>query len=129
AVEADWPDAARIDRYVRHREPDVSEEQAFARFPTWMWRNREAHDFVDWLRIYNHGRADKVEFRGLDVYSLQASIGRVLAYLDRADPAAARKARQRYGCLMPWQSEPASYGRRAMIGGEDCEAEVVAQLR
>src|SRR3954471_25015432 len=53
AVEADWPDAARIDRYVRHGSPEPTREQAFARFPTWMWRNQEVREFVDWLRHQN----------------------------------------------------------------------------
>src|SRR3954466_8250118 len=76
AVEADWPDAARIDRYVRHLSPEPSREQAFARFPTWMWRNQEVREFVDWLREYNEPRQpdERVEFRGLDVYSMSASI-------------------------------------------------------
>ena len=131
AVEADWPDAARIDRYVRHRPHAPSEETAFARFPTWMWRNREVHDFVDWLRVHNerHMPDARVEFRGLDVYSLRASIAAVLAYLRRVDPDAAKEARRRYGCLTPWQDEPARYGHRAMMGAETCEREAVAQLR
>jgi erythromycin esterase-like protein len=131
AVEADWPDAARIDTYVRHGAARQSEAQAFARFPTWMWRNREVHDFVDWLRIENEHRAPdaRVEFRGLDVYSLSGSIAAVLAYLDRVDPAAASEARRRYGCLSPWQDEPARYGRRAMMGADTCEDAVVAQLK
>ena len=130
AVEADWPDAARIDRHVRHRAPEPSEEQAFARFPSWMWRNAEVLEFVEWLRQENEHRPNgkRVEFRGLDVYSLRASIAAVLAYLDRVDPDAAREARQRYGCLTPWQSDPARYGHRATMGGETCEQEVRAQL-
>jgi len=130
AAEADWPDAVRIDRYVRHRAPEPTRTQAFARFPTWMWRNREVSDFVDWLRHENKTRADaaRVEFRGLDIYSLNTSIAAVLAYLDRVDPDAAVLARRRYGCLTPWQDEPARYGHRALMGGDTCEDEVTAQL-
>lgn len=131
AVEADWPDAARIDNYVRHRASDAGEDEAFARFPTWMWRNREVHDFVDWLRAHNEQRPmeNRVEFRGLDVYSLGSSIDTVLRYLDRVDPQAAKEARQRYGCLTPWQSDPVKYGRAALSGRADCEDEAVTQLR
>ena len=131
AVEADWPDAARIDRFVRHREPETSEEEAFARFPAWMWRNREVHDFVDWLRAHNENLTldERAEFRGLDVYSLAASIDAVLRYLDRVDPEGAEEARTRYGCLTPWQSEPQHYGRAALSGRVDCEEEAVSQLR
>jgi len=131
AVEADWPDAARIDRFVRHRTPEPSEEQAFARFPTWMWRNVEVHDFVLWLRDHNEraAAAERVEFRGLDIYSLGSSMAAVLAYLDKNDPQAAKEARRRYGCLTPWQDEPARYGRAVLHGRKPCEPEVAAQLQ
>jgi erythromycin esterase-like protein len=131
AVEADWPDAARIDRYVRHREPEPSRSEAFARFPTWMWRNTDVMALVDWLRDHNQNLPSdrRVWFHGLDLYSLGASIDGVLAYLDRVDPEAAKIARHRYGCLTPWQEEPADYGRTVHYGNRDpCEDEVVAQL-
>jgi erythromycin esterase-like protein len=129
AVEADWPDAARIDRYVRGVARDPREQEpAFSRFPRWMWRNAEVLEFVDWLKGHNAGRAQQVEFRGLDIYSLHASIAEVLTYLDRVDPVAARMARYRYGCLTPWQADPARYAQHAMIGGPTCETEVRDQL-
>jgi erythromycin esterase-like protein len=130
AVEADWPDAGRIDRYVRHLQPETKREAAFARFPSWMWRNVEVREFVDWLRAENETRAPalRVEFRGLDIYSLGTSMAAVLAYLDRVDPQAAKAARWRYGCLTPWQRDPARYGHRALMGADTCENEVVAQL-
>lgn len=130
AVEADWPDAARIDRYVRHGKPETEERQAFARFPSWMWRNQEVEEFVHWLRTENEHRKpqDRVEFRGLDIYSLSASIEAVLNYLDGVDGQEARRARYRYGCLTPWQNSPAAYGRHTLMGGESCETEVSEQL-
>ena len=130
AVEADWPDAARIDRYVRHKSLVPSKEQAFDRFPSWMWRNVEVLEFVEWMRLENQHRPDaqRVEFRGLDIYSLRTSIAAVLAYLDGIDPDAAADARRRYGCLTPWQSDPARYGHRAQMGGDTCEAAVRQQL-
>ena len=72
AIEGDWPDAARIDHYVRHREYRPSEWTAFSRFPVWMWRNNEVRAFVDWLRGYNadHKPTSRVAFHGLDLYSL-----------------------------------------------------------
>ncbi|WP_027170508.1 erythromycin esterase family protein [Mesorhizobium sp. WSM3224] len=132
AVEADWPDAGRIDRHVRLMQPGTYDEQAFARFPTWMWRNEEVAAFVEWLRRHNEGLsvANRIEFRGLDVYSLRGSIAAVLDYLGKVDPPAAKRARQRYGCLTPWQREPSSYGRALTMSEHDsCEEEVVAQLR
>ncbi len=132
AVEADWPDAARIDHFVRDRDVPRGEWQAFARFPTWMWRNRDVRDFVDWLRDHNQGRERerRVRFAGLDLYGMHNSIAAVLHYLERTDPLTADLARHRYGCLTPWQSDPAAYGRAALTGEyRSCEPEVVRMLR
>jgi protein-L-isoaspartate(D-aspartate) O-methyltransferase len=131
AIEGDWPDAARIDHYVRHREYRPSEWTAFSRFPTWMWRNNEVRAFVDWLRDYNGARKPpmRVAFHGLDLYSLYDSIRAVLEYLDEVDPASAKVARERYGCLTPWQSDPATYGYAALTGKyPTCESDVVHAL-
>jgi protein-L-isoaspartate(D-aspartate) O-methyltransferase len=133
AVEADWPDAARVDRYVRHAPPVPEPTPAFSRFPTWMWRNKEVHTFVEWLRAWNGELADPVRttgFYGLDLYSLFSSIAAVLRYLDEVDPAAAAVARHRYGCLSPWEREPAVYGRAAVTGQyRICEEPVTQMLR
>jgi protein-L-isoaspartate(D-aspartate) O-methyltransferase len=131
AIEGDWPDVARLDHYVRHFEYPPSEWTAFARFPTWMWRNNEVRSFVDWLHAYNAGRKleDRVAVYGLDLYSLYTSIRSVLKYLDAVDPDSARVARQRYGCLSPWQGDPATYGHAALTGAyRTCEKEVVRIL-
>jgi len=132
AVEADWPDAARIDDYVRHQAKRPRRGETFVRFPTWMWRNREVLTFADWLRRHNEGlpASRRTSFHGLDVYSLSESINAVIAYLDKTDPEAAVRARHRYGCLLPWQEEPAHYGRAVMYGGRpSCEQAVVSELR
>jgi erythromycin esterase-like protein len=131
AVEADWPDAASIDRHVRHKPPLAMAEPAFSRFPTWMWRNEEVAEFVAWLRGFNAGQgsADRAGFYGLDLYNLSASIHAVVDYLDRVDPEAAALARERYGCLRPWQAEPELYGRISRAQGfGSCEKAVLAQL-
>ena len=132
AIEGDWPDAARVDHYVRHLEYPPSEWTAFARFPTWMWRNNEVRDFVDWLRKHNAAtkHESRVAFHGLDLYSLYVSIRSVLNYLDQVDPDAAKVARQRYGCLTPWQGDPATYGHAALTGSyRTCEPYVVRALK
>jgi protein-L-isoaspartate(D-aspartate) O-methyltransferase len=131
AIEGDWPDAARVDHYVRHLEYPPSEWTAFARFPVWMWRNNEVRAFIDWLRHHNAALKDasRVAFHGLDLYSLYDSIRAVLKYLDRVDPHSARVARERYGCLTPWQSDPATYGHAALTGAyPTCEPDVVRVL-
>ena len=134
AIEADWPDVARIDRWVRQRPPPAGPdgEPPFARFPTWMWRNAQARDFFAWLHAWNRDRPprQRAAVHGIDIYSLGASIRAVLAWLDANDPAAAAAARRRYGCLSPWQREPQEYGQAVLMGAQDpCESATVAQLR
>ena len=133
AVEADWPDAAAIDRHVRHRPPRAGAEPPFQRFPTWMWRNTEVAALIDWVRAHNERRTDaahQVGFYGLDLYNMSGSIAAVLDYLDKVDPQAARVARERYSCLTPWQKDPSTYGRAVLSAGyEKCEQAVVAQCR
>jgi protein-L-isoaspartate(D-aspartate) O-methyltransferase len=132
AIEADWPDAARVDDYVLGvpRRSTV-EFTPFGRFPTWMWRNGEVHDFADWLRAYNADHpAARIGFHGLDLYSLFTSIAAVLSYLDRVDPDAARVARHRYAALTPWQKDPAAYGKAVLVGRyKSSEEAVVSMLR
>jgi erythromycin esterase-like protein len=131
AVEADWPDAGHVDRYVRGLAPSAWKRHIFSRFPTWMWRNTDVRAFAHWLHHYNHQKAPelRVEFRGLDVYSLRNSIHEVLNYLEQVDPQLAHEARRRYGCLTPWQDDPALYGHFVERGGVmPCEHAVVDQL-
>jgi erythromycin esterase-like protein len=135
AVEADWPDAYRVNRYVRGAGADASANDAlgdFKRFPTWMWRNTDVLDFVEWLRDHNDALSDqarKVGFYGLDLYSLFTSIEAVLAYLDKVDPEAARRARYRYSCFEDFSEDSQAYGYAASFGlSEPCENEVVSQL-
>ena len=131
AIEADWPDAAAVDRHVRGR-PRERSWVPFSRFPVWMWRNRETHELVEWLYHYNQevrDPAQQVSFHGLDLYSLHTSASEVIAYLDHVDPEAAAVARQRYGCLTPWQGDPAAYGKAALVERlATCESAVVSML-
>ena len=135
AVEADWPDAWRVNRYVRglSDDPDASAAlSGFQRFPAWMWRNTEVRDFVEWLRNYNtgRGRQSQVGFYGIDLYSLFASIRAVLTYLDRTDPEAARRARARYACFDHANEDSQAYGYAASFGlSPSCEDEAIEQLR
>jgi erythromycin esterase-like protein/adenine/guanine phosphoribosyltransferase-like PRPP-binding protein len=134
AVEADWPDAYRVNRYVRGESADedaVASLEDFGRFPMWMWRNADVLDFVGWMRAHNDTQpADqRVGFYGLDLYSLRASIDAVLVYLDRVDPAAARRARTRYGCFDQFGDQMQQYGYAASFGlTPTCEREVLAEL-
>jgi erythromycin esterase-like protein len=104
----------------------------FRRFPSWMWRNRDVLQFVEWMRARNDSHAypaTKVRFYGLDLYSLQASIEAVIDYLDRIDPQEAQRARDRYSCFDHVGAEGQAYGYAlAYQGAIPCENEVVAQL-
>jgi erythromycin esterase-like protein len=134
AVEADWPDAYRVNRYVRGAPEDADAEESlggFRRFPTWMWRNAEVLDFVGWLRGHNDARpADQgAGFYGLDLYSLHVSVDAVIDYLDRVDPAGADRARERYACFEHFGGEAQDYGRAVTLGiSESCRDGVVEQL-
>ena len=135
AVEADWPDAYRVNRFVRHLSDDTEPLDAladFRRFPSWMWRNTDVVDFVGWLREHNQriaGDERKVGFYGVDLYSLFTSIEAVIGYLQKVDPAAAQRARQRYACFDHFGDDSQAYGYATAFGvAESCEDEVVAQL-
>ena len=134
AVEADWPDAYRVNRYVRGEGDDQDAAEAlggFKRFPTWMWRNTAVVDFVGWLRGYNAAlpEAARAGFYGLDLYSLFSSIDAVIRYLDTIDPEAARRARHRYACFEHFSQDSQAYGYATTAGlAESCEDAAIAQL-
>lgn len=134
AVEADWPDAARVNRFVRGRSEDADAVDAlagFKRFPQWMWRNADVLDFIGWLREYNDGQREerRTGFYGLDLYSLRTSIEAVLTYLSKVDPASARRARVQYGCFDHFGKDTQSYGLATGMGlSPDCEEAVINEL-
>ncbi|MDQ4121219.1 MAG: erythromycin esterase family protein [Acidobacteriota bacterium] len=135
AVEADFPDAYRVNRYIRGVGKDQTANDAlsdFNRFPLWMWRNADVLDLVGWLRAHNDKfpkQEQKAGFYGIDLYSLHASIEAVLKYLEKVDPDAARRARYRYGCFEDFGEDPQTYGYAAGFNMEmSCEKEVINQL-
>jgi protein-L-isoaspartate(D-aspartate) O-methyltransferase len=132
AVEGDWPDAAAYDRLIRGKGVHPERPAPFRRFPTWMWRNSVMPGLLRDLKAINSDRApeEMAGFYGLDIYNMNASIAAVLDHLDEHDPEAAAVARERYGCLTPWQADPATYGRAALRSGyARCEEPVVEQCR
>lgn len=135
AVEADWPDAYRVNRHVRGLSNDRHAADAlddFQRFPLWMWRNSEIVALVDWLRAYNREQRQEaaVGFYGLDLYSLYSSLAAVVAYLEQLDPEAAERARERYSCFDHAAGEAQDYGYSVLFRGQpSCEHEVVEQLQ
>ena len=135
AVEADWPDAYRVNRFVRGENEDADATEAlggFRRFPQWMWRNADVLDFVGWLRAHNDAHREasqRVGFYGLDLYSMHASMAAVLNYLDTVDPPAAARARARYACFDAFGPEPQAYGYAATLGlSPSCATAVLNQL-
>ena len=130
AVEADWPDAAAVDRDIRVKPHTSMKPAPFQRFPTWMWRNAEFDEFTRYLQTHNSAKDadDRVAFYGLDLYNMSASIAAVLAYLDSVDEAAAAVARSRYGCLQAWSDDPVAYGRAALTPGFSVCEKPVTQI-
>ena len=136
AVEADWPDALQASRFVQLASSDQTADEAlsgFQRFPQWMWRNAEVVEFLYWLRLHNARIAEpgqRIGFFGLDLYSLRKSMSAVVAYLEQADPEAARAARERYGCFDHLAEDPEHYAYVTRFGlKKDCADEVMRQLQ
>ena len=132
-VEADWPDAYRVNRYVRHESDDTSAVEAlddFKRFPTWMWRNVDVVEFVEWLYEHNDGLPPEQQtgFYGMDLYALHASMRAVLQYLDARNPDVARRVRERYACFDRYGEDPQNYAYAETFGLESCEDDVIAVL-
>jgi erythromycin esterase-like protein len=134
AVEADWPDAYRVNRWVRGASEESGPEAAladFTRFPRWMWRNTDIVALAGWMREHNATRPadDRAGFYGLDLYSMHRSIDAVLGYLKKVDPEAAKRARYRYGCFETFGEDPQAYGYASSFGlSKTCEDEVTAEL-
>ena len=134
AIEGDWPDAYRVNRYVRGLGEDPSAVEAlggFRRFPTWMWRNTDVVDFLDWQRSFNDAlpEASRSGFYGMDLYSLHSSVEAVLQYLEKTRPETARLARERYACFDRFGEDSQVYGlMTGLRGAEGCEDEVIAML-
>jgi erythromycin esterase-like protein len=133
AVEADWPDAYRVNQFVRHQGDDQEAIDAlagFQRFPTWMWRNADVLDFIGWLRNFNEHHLRPIGFYGLDLYSLHASMRAVLDFLDKVDPEAARRARYRYACFEHFGEDTQAYGYATSFGlSKSCENEALSQCQ
>src|SRR6185503_5450460 len=135
AVEGDWPDCYRVNRYVKGM-PDSGASafdvlHAFERWPTWMWANREVVELIEWMRAWNRGKPDEhqVGFFGLDVYSLWDSMRAVTQYLERLDPNLAANARRAYNCFEPYAEDVQDYARATAMVPTSCEDEAVAVLR
>jgi erythromycin esterase-like protein len=135
AVEGDWPDCYRVNRYVKgYRDAGAGAREvlhAFERWPTWMWANEEIVELAEWLRDHNHGRAadQRVGFYGLDVYSLWDSLYEVMGFLKRVDPSALAAAREAYRCFEPYGEDVQEYARATRFVPESCQDEAVALLR
>ena len=134
AIEGDWPDTYRLNRFVRGDGDDRAAAAAltgYRRFPTWMWRNTDMVAFIDWLRAFNLQRSEdrRVGIYGLDLYSLRTSMVEVMDYLARTDPAAAERARSRYACFDHFDGDPQRY---SLLAGLDvtvsCRQQVLAML-
>ena len=132
AIEGDWPDAERVNRYVRGLGDDRTAVQAlsgFTRFPEWMWPNAPTRDLIEWMRTYNAGKPaeQQIGFYGMDLYSLTESADAVVSGLAAIDPAAAQRTRERYRCFQPYRDRPETYGAAAAErSSRSCQDEAAA---
>jgi erythromycin esterase len=135
AVEGDWPDCYRVNRYIKgyeFQDKDAKDVlKMFDRWPTWMWANWEIVALVNWLKEYNAAQPPelKVGFYGLDVYSLWESMDTMISYLDKADPDAAVLARDAVRCFDSHGSDEHDYARSVFEVPETCREEVVRLLK
>jgi erythromycin esterase-like protein len=132
-IEGDWPDADRVNRYVRGLGDDRSAQGAladFADFPRWMWRNAEFREFVEALRTHNASLppTERVGVYGMDVYNLFGAADAVVSYLDAEDRAAAERARAHYRCFARYRPDPARYGEAARRPARSCQRQAAAVL-
>jgi erythromycin esterase-like protein len=135
AVEGDWPDCYRVNRFVKGYDDAAETAQdaleAFRRWPTWMWANEEVRDLTSWMKEYNSSwpRKEQVGFYGLDVYSLWDSLHQVLGYLRKADSEAFAAARRALRCFEPYGEDAQEYARATVLVPHSCQDEVVNLLR
>lgn len=133
AVEGDWPDCYRLNRYVKNYADAGNSAydvlQVFNRWPTWMWANWEIVALAEWLRQHNAEASSAVGFYGLDVYSLWESMEAIIDYLERVDPEAAQIARRAYLCFEPYSEDAQAYAWSTAIVPESCEEEVIDLLQ
>jgi len=134
AVEGDWPDCYRLNRFVKGYDLDNKSAfkvlLGFGRWPTWMWANWEIVALADWLQKHNKGLPAnrRVGFYGLDVYSLWESMENIMQYLKKTDPVALKKANEAFQCFEPYRKDETSYARASQLVPELCQTEVVELL-
>lgn len=137
AVEGDWPDCYRLNRYVKsYSDAGKSAFEVvhnFNRWPTWMWANWEVIEFIEWLRNFNRQIKQEnnngVGFYGLDVYSLGESLDAIMEYLKKTDPSAYEKAKAATQCFEPYGYEGTDYARSTRLVPKTCEHEVIDLLK
>jgi len=134
AVEGDWPDCYRLNRYVKNYPAAGANAfevlHAFNRWPTWMWANWEIVALAEWLHKHNKPLSlnQKVGFYGLDVYSLGESLEAILDYLKKTDPHAYQTALDAVTCFEPYGFEGSDYARHTHLVPASCETEVIDLL-
>jgi erythromycin esterase-like protein len=134
AVEGDWPDCYRVNRYIKGYEQQDAEAHEvlkdFNRWPTWMWANWEIASLVSWLKDYNKRLQPdkKVGFYGLDMYSLWESMDEMVSYLEKTDPLAARMARQAVECFQPYGRDEQRYARAQFTLDDSCREPLIKLL-
>jgi erythromycin esterase-like protein len=134
AVEGDWPDCYRVNRYVKNLSGSGSSApevlQCFNRWPTWMWANWEIVSLVEWMHKHNRNKPlnERAGFYGLDVYSLWESLDELKKYLVHKDPETYQVAENAFKCFEPYSPEGQAYARASYRSPISCEDEVIDLL-
>ena len=135
AVEGDWPDCFKVNKYIKGYHDSGKNAydvlHSFNRWPTWMWANKEMVELVEWLKQYNlnnNNKQKKVGFYGLDLYSLWESMDEIIKYLKKVDPSALKNAIDAYNCFEPYNREEEKYAHATAFVSKNCEEEVIEML-
>ncbi len=125
AVEGDWPDAYRLNKYIQKDEGKNAQSVLMHnhRWPTWMWANEQIVKLAEWMK------AERAGFYGLDVYSLFQSIDEVVNYLKKNNLTLAQEVQRRYACFNPFESDEIAYAKSLLKYPAGCEKEVLLNLQ
>jgi erythromycin esterase-like protein/predicted phosphoribosyltransferase len=128
AVEGDWPDLAKLHRYIRRGEGRNAKSvlRGFKRWPTWMWSNAEMAEAVEWFRESGVRRGKGLY--GLDLYSFFESMEAVVEHVRKINPFLANAIERRYACFEPYERDEIAYARSLRHIPEGCAEEVIRNL-
>ncbi len=133
-IEGDWHAARAADRYVMGgADAETAREvveQAFERWPQWMWANEEFAAFLEELRLFNAENPQRpVRVYGIDMHAVFESLDRLLELVNEDHPDQAGQIGAHLGCLRRFSPHAGQYSNAIQQGAtEGCEEEIGAAV-